>query len=157
MKALTNWLVVICVPFLLVGCASLSSDFEKPQVQLVSFKPLAAEGFEQRFEIRLRILNPNNSDLNIQGMSYHFSLNDHKLVSGVSNEIPNIPAYGEGVVLLNGSTNLISGGRFIFDLLQGNKDTLTYDLEAKIDVGAFIPSIKIVENGVLGNLKKQTN
>jgi LEA14-like dessication related protein len=153
MKIFKYGLVAIWVLFLLVGCASLLGDFEKPQVQLVSFKPMSAEGIEQRFAIRLRILNPNNNHLNIQGMAYHLSLNGYKVVSGVSNDIPDIAAYDEGMVTLYASTNLISGGRFIFDMLQGNSDEIAYELETKIDVGTFMPTIKIVESGVLGNLQ----
>ena len=46
--------------FFLSGCATINPHYEQPSVELVSFKVLPANGFEQNFEIGLKLTNPNN-------------------------------------------------------------------------------------------------
>ena len=99
------------------------------------------------FRIGLRILNPNANALTIRGLSYHLDLNGHKVVSGVSGDIPDVPAYGDIVVNFEAGTSLVGGARFVYDLIQSSDGIIDYKLEAKLDVGTFSPAIKLIENG----------
>ena len=74
----------LCVS-LVAGCALLSPDFEAPSVSVISFNPLLSQSLEPRFEIGLRVVNPNSKALNLRSMSYKIYLNGYKIVEGVSN------------------------------------------------------------------------
>lgn len=134
---------------LLAACASLDPDYEKPTVTLSSFRAIPSEDMVPAFEIGLRIINPNASDLNLEGIVYTVSLAGHDLVKGVGKDYPVIEGYSEGVVTLTASANLLAGISFIRDMMGEPMDALDYEFNAKLDLGGFYPSIRISEKGTL--------
>lgn len=140
----------------LSGCATLSPSFEDPEVEVLSIQRIPSEGMEQRFSIGLRITNPNSSALNIKGMSYSLSIEDYKVASGVSAEVPTVEAYGEARFSLPVSTSLLNSIRLLKHLMELNKSSLSYRLEAKLDLGIpLMPKTSVVEEGEvqLGHLQ----
>jgi len=134
--------------FLLSGCASLSPNFEQPQVKVVSLRMLPAENQVQGVAIGLRILNPNGTGLNLRGMSYSLRLQGHDLLSGARNDIPPIPAYSEVPVEVVATFNLINGLRFLQAMINQPEDTLNYELLAKLDIGSGLtPAVRVSEVG----------
>jgi LEA14-like dessication related protein len=129
------------------GCATLGPDYETPAVNVSSIRALPSESIVPRFEIGLHIVNPNRSPLALQGIAYTLKLEGHKLLTGVANDLPTIEGYGEGEVTLVASTNLLGGIRFFTEMMKSNPDTITYDLEAKLDPGGIQPVINVVESG----------
>ena len=140
----TFWLL------LAAGCATLRPDFETPSVNLVSFRALPSEGIAPRFEIGLRVLNPNSFDLGLQGMSYKVFLDDYEVVEGVASELPVVPAYGEADIKVMAAVSLLDAVRLVNDRLQKPRGHVEYRLQAKLDVGTLIPAIRIEETGILG-------
>ena len=139
--------VVAVVALCLSACTGLRPGFETPTVSVTSLRPLPGEGGGPRFEIGLHIVNPNREALKLQGLAYTVSLEGQKLITGVDNQLPVIEGYGEGDVTLVASPNLLGGIRLIADLMASPRDQFTYSLEAKLDVGAFTPPIRIRDEG----------
>lgn len=133
--------------FLNAGCAGLQLNYEPPTVHITSFRMLPAEGIAPRFEIGLRISNPNRTGLSPLGLSYSIEIEGHKIVSGVSNDLPDIAGYDEGEITLIATANLLNGIRLITDLMKERRDTFTYGFEAKLDTGSWRPSIQVREFG----------
>ena len=133
--------------FLLPACAGLRPGFETPTVTVNSFRTLPSEGMIPNFEIGLHVINPNSSALPLRGVAYTISLGGYELVKGVGNELPLIAAYGEGDVVLTGSANLFEGIRFVSDLMRRPGETVPYQVEAKLDIGAFRPAIRVRDVG----------
>ena len=100
-----------------------------------------------QFEIGLRVINPNRETLKIRGVSYTVSLEGQELIKGVDNRLPAIEGYGTGDVTLTAAPNLLAGIRLITDLMSGPRDTFDYALEAKLDVGALMPAIRVRDEG----------
>lgn len=124
------------------------SQFDKPSLNLVSVTPLPAEGFSQRFELGFVIRNPNESALTAKGMLYDIYFEDHKLLSGVSNNIPTIEGYTEGSFKVIASTNMLGSLRLIADLMQQPRNQFSYRLEARLDLSSPIHrKINIEETG----------
>ena len=132
---------------ILSGCATLHHQYEAPSVSITSFKVVQTDSTIPQFEITLRIVNPNRSALALQGVSYSIALEGYNVITGVSNKLPKIEAYGEGDVVLNASVDLIKSIRFITDILGNNKDEISYSFSAKLDVGKLYPLIKVEEKG----------
>ena len=133
--------------FVLAGCASLQRHYEPPEVQLIRIVPLAGAGLEQRFLIGLRVLNPNRDAINVAGMSYHVSLRGQKVLSGVSSQLPRIPGYGTADVELEASTSLLAGARVLLDLMNRPAEPIDYELEARLDVGRWVPPVRLRDSG----------
>jgi len=133
--------------FLHAGCAGLQLHDESPTVNVTSFRMLPAEGLIPRFEIGLRVMNPNRTELTFHGLSYSVEIEGHKILSGVSNELPAIAGYSEGNVTLFAAVNLLSGVRLITDLMKERKESFSYGFKAKLDTEGWRPAIHVQEDG----------
>lgn len=153
--------VFVCLTFFLTvaGCASLEPGFETPSVGVSSFRVLPSEGAAPKFEIGLHIINPNRSSLKLEGLVYSVTLEGHKVLTGVSNDLPVVEAYGEGDVLLIANADLFNSISFFAGLLQSRQETFKYKLEAKLDIGSFRPRIHVTKEGEisLSGASGQTN
>ena len=138
---------VIVLAMGLQGCANLTPDFETPTVNISSFRTLPSDSMMPAFEIGLRVMNPNSVALKLRGVSYTVSLDGNEVITGVGNDLPVIEAYGEGEFKLTASADLFAGMRLFTDLLKSNKDTFSYEVEAKLDVGTFTPAIRVKDGG----------
>lgn len=139
---------LIALASLLVGaCTGLRPGFETPTVTVTSFRMLPSTGVAPQFEIGLRVLNPNREALKLAGVSYTASIDGQPLIKGVSNQLPAIEGYGSGDITLTAAPNLLAGVRLITNLMNGPRDTVSYELEAKLDVGTFLPAIRVRDAG----------
>lgn len=106
--------------------------------------------FAPRFEITLRVTNPNPSALGLRGLSYTLSLDGLEVVEGVAANLPKVPAYGEKDIPIEASINLIEGLRFASGLMDASRSAdVTWRLQARLDVGALLPRVNVREEGVL--------
>jgi len=136
--------------FFLSGCATMNPAYEKPSVELVSFKALPTNGFEQNFEIGLKLTNPNNFDLPFNGISYQLSVAGETLAHGVASNIPTAEAYGESRFVVSVSTGLIMGIRVISALMNSKGKDISYQLKAKLDINIpFVPRLTIIQDGII--------
>lgn len=136
----------LCVG-LIAGCSTMQPGFVTPSVNITSFKPLPSEGIAPRFEISLRVVNPNSTQLSLRGMSYKVALNNFDVVDGAANALPVVPAYGEAEFKVIATVGVFEGIRFVSDLLQHSNGQVAYTLKAKLDVGAMLPAINIEKTG----------
>lgn len=92
---------------LLSGCATLSG-VDRPNVQVVGMEALPSEGLEVRFELKLRVQNPNETPLAYDGMSVRLDLDGKGLASGVSNINGEIPRFSDAVLTVPVSISAFS-------------------------------------------------
>lgn len=142
------WILVWATGIFLVGgCAVLQPNYETPTVSVRSVRALPTDGMAPRFEIGLHVINPNRSKLALKGISYTVKLAGHRILMGVANDLPVIEAYGEGDVVVGASADLFSSISLVTDLLNRHRDTVPYELEAKLDIGSFRPAIHVEKKG----------
>ncbi|WP_372737806.1 LEA type 2 family protein [Neptunomonas sp.] len=140
--------LVISFMLLLQGCATLKPlDFEDPTVTVNSVKIVPSEGIAPKFEISLHIVNPNSVALPLRGVAYSVTIDDQKILNGVSNNMPEIAAYGAGDITLSANANLLNSVRLIASLVQQNRKMVAYEMNAKLDLGTFTPNIYIKDVG----------
>ena len=108
--------ILLCVVALLGACASFTAEFDPPRVTVESVESLPGSSGGPRFEIKLRVSNPNKQTLDIAGISYSIELLGRELVSGVTNDVPVIEAYSEEVVTLEAGINMFQFVRLIASL-----------------------------------------
>jgi len=130
------------------GCSTHQPGFETPVVSITSFEPVPTGGLVPQFKIGLKIINPNRTMLILEGVSYTIALEGHKIMTGVSNQLPEIEAYGEGDVELIAAVDIFSSIGFFSDLIRNQqKDTISYTLKAKLDAGSSYRLIKVTKKG----------
>ena len=141
-----------------LSCATLQPGYETPTVSITSFEAIPSQGMIPQFQIGLHIVNPNRSPLNLKGISYTITLEGHKIMTGVSNQLPRIEAYGEGDLVLNASVDLFSSIGFFTDLMRNQKkDKFSYSLNAKLDAGSLHPLIRITKKGEISLTQPSQN
>ncbi|WP_116364189.1 LEA type 2 family protein [Parahaliea mediterranea] len=142
---------LLCLAALLLagGCASLIADMDPPAVTVENVRALPSQEAGPRFEITLRVANPNKQALDIAGISYTIDILDHELVSGVTNQVPRIEAYSEQTVKLQAGVHLFQMLRLLADLGRSQGEALDYRFAAKIDFNGFVPTQRVEETGSL--------
>lgn len=151
-----RWILILVSAVLVIaGCATLSPDYETPSVNVSAIRALPSDSIAPRFEIELHITNPNRAALNLQGIAYSLKLDGHKILTGVANNLPTIDGYGEGDVTMIATTSLLSSIRFFTDLMNAKRDTIAYELNAKLDLGGLRPNVHVREKGEI-SLSEQT-
>ncbi|MDG2271662.1 MAG: LEA type 2 family protein [Halioglobus sp.] len=139
-------LLVVLVA-MLISCASLTSELDPPKVSLESFRSLPIASGSPRFEIKIRVVNPNKQPLDIAGISYSIELLDREIITGVANDIPVIDGYDDGVITLEAGLQLIEMLRLIAGLGASQSDPLVYRFSAKIDFNGLVPAQRVEESG----------
>ena len=171
LRALRWFLTALLVS--LAGCASMGAlDFDDPEVELLGLEPLASQGLEARFLVKLRIVNPNSIPLAIDGIAYDVSIRGSKVLSGVSNDGISVGAYSESIAELEvaaGMNEVLAyllsidpPGKTIFSahapvLLEEGYDTLEMlgdaDVADLVDVGLKKPHAKKMLKSLAGYTK----
>jgi LEA14-like dessication related protein len=80
---------------LLLGACSLVPKFEKPTLELVSLKLADGNLLSQRFNARLKVLNPNDRALPVNGLHYTVEIDGKAFGKGESTRAFTVPARGE--------------------------------------------------------------
>lgn len=142
----------------LSGCASWSPSYEKPQVNITSFSfAPESNGLAPRFIIGLQIINPNRNALPLKGMSYSVEVENNRVLSGATSDLPRIPGYGMADFTIEASPDLLGSARLINRLLAGQNKSLEYSFKAKLDMGRLVPFVNIEENGLFNLSNKAAN
>jgi hypothetical protein len=140
-------LIYIFIILLAAGCATLQTDYEEPSVVITDFRSIPSGGIAPRFEIGLHIVNPNRTALHLKGISYTVKLEGHKVLTGVSNKLPVIDAYGEGDVKLAATADLFGSISLQTDMIQNKRNAFRYVLDVKMDTGGLLPDIRVRKEG----------
>ncbi len=143
-------IVFLIVIALLASCSGMGSNFQKPEVKVVSISPSDNKNgsFKQSFNIGLEIMNPNSRALNLAGMSYRIQIDGFSVLSGVAKDIPTIAGYSQETVNVNTSISILEGLRFINSLISKSSSSLNYRMTATIDTGVpFIGAVPIINAG----------
>jgi LEA14-like dessication related protein len=93
------------VGLLLAACST--AEPVPPEVRVVDLRLLDSTVFEQRFEIDLRIGNPNDFALPLDGLTFELEVNGEDFARGFTNQRVTIPRLGEGTLSVVASTTLL--------------------------------------------------
>jgi LEA14-like dessication related protein len=80
----------------LAGCASV--DSERLEVSLTGLSLAEAALLEQRFLLRVRLVNPSGEERPIDGAVYELAVNGQPFARGVSDQALVVPRFGEAQV-----------------------------------------------------------
>ena len=118
----------------LAACATVPSDTEPPKISIANIAPKDVTIFEQRFDVQLRIQNPNEKELGINGIRFDIDLNEHEFANGMSGENVTIPRFSSQVLNVEVITGISS---FLRQFQEFNK-TGSSKLRYRIKGTAFV-------------------
>lgn len=121
----------------LAGCAGgFDSDVHDPQIRLLRVETVSARLMQQRFILHLRIDNPNDSVLQVRGLTYAVRLDDLLLAEGEYGQWFRVDANGRRTVKVEVRTNLWQHARPLAKMLRKHAP-LHYRLEGTLRTGLF--------------------
>jgi LEA14-like dessication related protein len=152
MKSVTNFslrlILLLLALSVLSSCASLP-NYEPPRVSVVGIEPAKGEGMEMRFNVKLRIQNPNTIAINYQGMVVDLIVDGRRIATGLSNKAGNVPSYGETVYILPVSISGFDVARQFINFMQKpQQNTIPYVISGKLESGLF-GSVQFSDKGEL--------
>jgi len=134
-----HFLVATCVLLALAagGCAGLATR-DPVRIGVVGLEPLPGRGLEMRFDLQLRLQNPNDTPLEYDGIAIELELNGKPFATGVSNQKGTVPRFGETVFGVPVSVSAVAAVRQAFGMVESDHfDNLPYVLRGKLGGGAF--------------------
>jgi LEA14-like dessication related protein len=131
---------VLLILWGLGGCAGVGRPLESPRISLSNLQVQDSTGLETVFLVHLRILNPNEAELNIKGVDCELEVNGRPFAYGVSSTTVRVPAFGSEIVPVTVYSSVIDIVKGIFGLQR--REELSYHLRGKVRLegGAWMPS-----------------
>ena len=121
---------------------------ESPEVSVVNLVPEASSGFEQRFQVDLRITNPNERPLEVDGLRFTLDVNGERLARGQTGDSVSVPRLGDAVISVHATTTLLDVLRQVW-AAQAAKG-VSYRVEGRVFLkGLFPPHIDFEHEGEL--------
>ncbi len=139
----------------LAACTRLGGA-EPPQVHLTDIRLLPGGLLEQRFQVDLRLGNPNDFDLELDGLTFEVELNDMPFARGLSNQSVTVPRLGEAQLRVVASTTLIDVVQQM--LVLGERSDLSYRIAGVVYLrGMTTRKLPYETSGNMRLLPAQTN
>ena len=116
----------------LSACASLLPG-DAPQVDVVGVQPVPGQGMELRLLVKLRVINPNDSAIDYDGVFVEVDVAGKRLASGVSDAQGAVPRYGETVISVPMSVPALALLRQAMGVAQGgDSGRISYVVRGKL-------------------------
>ena len=125
--------VALLALFMLAGCAGFGTPLETPRILLSNIQMLESKGLETTFLVHLRVINPNDVELDIRGVECDLEINGKPFAYGISNTQVNVPAFGSETVPVTVYSSVLDIVQGLFGVSQ--REDLSYQLKGKVRLG----------------------
>ncbi|MFB9125247.1 hypothetical protein E2553_04000 [Paraburkholderia dipogonis] len=143
---LATFLAIVALT--LDGCAGLFGG-DPVRVNVAGIEPIDSQGLEMRFNVKLRVQNPNDSEVSFNGVSLDLELNGKPFASGVSDQVGTVPRYGETVVNVPLTVPAFAAVRQAFAFADATQSgQIPYILRGKL-AGGLTGTTRFVDQGSL--------
>jgi LEA14-like dessication related protein len=110
---------------------------EPLNVTIADLRPIEVGVLEQRYALKVRLLNPNDTEIVFDGVVFDLEINETPFAKGVSNQSSVIPRFGEALIDVQAVSGLQNILRQINELLKGERTSLTYRIKGRLHGGGF--------------------
>ncbi|MFL6582246.1 MAG: LEA type 2 family protein [Burkholderiales bacterium] len=100
--------LVMLLLLLLCGCAPKGPPPPHLNVSIADMHVKSMGMMEQIFALQLRVQNPNNFDIETDGLSFDIETNGQTFAHGVSNKPVSVPRLSEAMVTVNAVSDISS-------------------------------------------------
>jgi LEA14-like dessication related protein len=129
----------------LSGCSLFVPKLERPTLSVVGVQLLKSDLWHQELRVRMRVQNPNDRSLPIEGIVYQLDIEGQELAHGMSGDSFIVPALGEAEFDMTVSANMAN---MLFKLLNRNSTQVQYRIYGKISLSAgLLRSIRFDDKG----------
>ena len=142
MRSLSLLLVAVA----LSGCALIVPRLQTPRLSIVDVEVRKANLLEQQLRVRMRVENPNDRTLPVQGLSYTVYLGGQEFATGVSDASFLVPALGTAEFNMDVTAN--AAGALFAVLSQPRGQGIDYRMKGRVELThGWLRSIPFEESG----------
>ena len=145
-KASSRWFLIVLV-LLLFGCAALFQTMEPPRINIANVMARDIKLFEQVFDLELRIQNPNDTPLEVNGLAFDLELNDKRFATGVSNQSLVIDRLSSSVIHVEAITTLVGFLWQVAEYQQTQSPRLSYRIKGSVYSGSAGTKLHFDDSG----------
>ncbi len=131
----------------LAGCFGIPT--ERPRVNIANVTLKEVKLLEQIYDIELRIQNPNDTELVINGLAFDLIVNDKNFATGMTNKSLTIAPFSSALVPVETISPLSSIIRQIIGAQKSGLTKLSYRLKGAVYVGSASLKLGFDEQGEL--------
>ena len=135
MRRLSCYTCAIVLAFGFAGCTWMGTSLERPRINIANVTPTEIKLFEQLFDLELRIQNPNDSPLVLNGLSFELDINEKPFASGLSDQNVTIGRFSSGIIHVQAITSLWSFLRQVAELQKTGMPRVAYRIKGAIYAG----------------------
>lgn len=133
---------------ILSGCAGMLGR-DPLRIAVAGIEPLQGQGLEMRFNLKLRVQNPNDTPIDYDGISLDLALNGKPFASGVSDQRGVVPRFGETTVSVPVTVSAFSAVRQAFAFAgQAQSGEFPYELHGRL-AGGLLGGTRFTDQGTL--------
>ena len=130
------------------GCAGMFGR-DPLRVSVAGIEPLAGQGMEMRFTLKLRVQNPNEAPIDYSGVSVDLELNGQSFATGVSDQAGTVPRFGETVIGVPLTVPALTAVRQAFAFAgSAQSGQLPYVLRGRL-AGGVTGGTRFIDQGTL--------
>lgn len=133
----------------LAGCAAIPRDLKTPEVSFVGLRAVEASVFEQKLEVRLKVRNPNDLELPVNGLEVDMELAGEPFARGTSAREFVVPALGEAEFDMNVTANAAPA---LLRLMGGDRKSREIDYRLKGKLSTRIGMLRTIPFEQAGKL-----
>jgi LEA14-like dessication related protein len=115
----------------LAACAAMPG-MDPLKVTLAGVEPLPGEGMEARFAVRLRVVNPNDTAVDFDGLALELFVRGMSLGNGVSDAQGSVPRFGETVLTVPVTVSAIAMLRQAMSFAAGDRGKVSFAVNGKL-------------------------
>jgi LEA14-like dessication related protein len=133
-------ILMACVagaPLMLGACASLQGG-DPLQVTVAGIEPLQGQGMELRLMVKLRVQNPNDAQIDYNGVALTMDVQGKSFASGVTDESGSVPRFGESVISVPVTISAFRMLRQAVGMMhEGGVPKISYEMKGKLSGSGF--------------------
>ncbi len=125
----------------LTGCSGLPPGTQAPAVTIADFGVGNAGLFEQQFNLKLRLQNPNPEEFRVDGIAFDLEINDQSFAKGVGNQMVTVPRYGSAFMPVEAVSTLGGLIKQFGRIALGDKPLFKYRIKGSLSIagGSRVP------------------
>jgi LEA14-like dessication related protein len=126
---------------IVAACSTLPPNANRLDVTLSDITPTEIGLLEQQYQVALRVQNPSDSPVVIDGFAYQIEINGKPFARGVSDESATVPRFGQVVLSAKAVSSLSAVVDQIRKLKGGPPSALRYRVTGRFGLsgGGSIP------------------
>lgn len=130
----------------LSGCALFVPKLQTPSLSIVNIEIRKANLLEQQLQVRMRVQNPNDRSLPIQGLTYTVYLGGQEFATGASDASFVVPALGTAEFNMDVTAN--AAGALFAVLSRPRGQGVDYRMKGRVELThGWLRSIPFEQSG----------